>query len=118
MQFLMTFSFLKKGYKVIRGTPEKLMSQLVDEDVTVDPNFDEDFLLTHRTFVPSSQVMEFLLRMMNESRSKDRVSSSKTTQLFLTASLCTVLKVSYLLYVLWNVVCTFGSQTSNLSKYG
>ena len=32
------------------------MSQLVDEDVTVDPNFDEDFLLTHRTFVSSSHV--------------------------------------------------------------
>ena len=45
-----------QGYKVIRGTPEKLMSQLVDEDVTVDPNFDEDFLLTHRTFVSSSHV--------------------------------------------------------------
>ena len=41
---------------MIRGTPEKLMSQLVDEDVTVDPNFDEDFLLTHRTFLPSSHV--------------------------------------------------------------
>ena len=49
-------SLLFPGYKVIRGTPEKLMSQLVDEDVTVDPNFDEDFLLTHRTFLPSSQV--------------------------------------------------------------
>ena len=51
------------------------MSQLVDEDVTVDPHFDEDFLLTHRTFVPSSQVMEFLLRMMTESQKKDKVSS-------------------------------------------
>ncbi len=38
----------KAGYKVIRGSPEKLMSQLMEENSSVDPTFVEDFLLTHR----------------------------------------------------------------------
>ena len=54
-------SAIKNGYKVIRGTPEKLMSQLIDENFSVDPHFDDDFLLTHRTFLKSTKVMEYLL---------------------------------------------------------
>ena len=43
----------KTGFKVIRGTPEKLLDQLVDENFTAETKYDEDFLLTHRTFMPS-----------------------------------------------------------------
>ena len=43
----------KNGFKVIRGTPEKLLDQLVDENFTAETKYDEDFLLTHRTFMPS-----------------------------------------------------------------
>lgn len=63
---------LKNGFKVIRGTPEKLMSQLVDENFAIDPNFDEDFLLTYRTYLPSIKVIEFLLTLMKEGRCMDR----------------------------------------------
>ena len=45
----------KAGYKVIRGSPEKLMAQLIEENASVDPTFVEDFLLTHRyDFQPRS----------------------------------------------------------------
>ena len=55
----------KKGHKVIRGTPEKLIGQLTEDPESldtgtgapsvgpgaiVDPTYVEDFLLTYRTF--------------------------------------------------------------------
>ncbi|XP_051170820.1 rap guanine nucleotide exchange factor 2-like isoform X3 [Leptopilina boulardi] len=43
----------RRGYVVIRGTPERLMMQLIEENSITDPNYVEDFLLTHRTFINS-----------------------------------------------------------------
>ena len=64
---------IKNGFKVIRGTPEKLLSQLVDENFAVDPNYADDFFLTYRTFMSKLKVMEFLLESMNEGKSTDKV---------------------------------------------
>ncbi|KAL3876620.1 hypothetical protein ACJMK2_034439 [Sinanodonta woodiana] len=44
----------RKGHIVIRGTPERLMQQLVEDHSVVDPTFVEDFLLTYRTFLPNA----------------------------------------------------------------
>ncbi|XP_033230678.1 rap guanine nucleotide exchange factor 6-like isoform X1 [Belonocnema kinseyi] len=43
----------RRGYVVIRGTAERLMMQLIEENSITDPNYVEDFLLTHRTFIDS-----------------------------------------------------------------
>nr|CAD7394591.1 unnamed protein product [Timema cristinae] len=43
----------KRGHVVIRGTPQRLMLQLVEENYNTDPTYIEDFLLTHRTFIDS-----------------------------------------------------------------
>lgn len=44
----------RKGHIVIRGTPERLMQHLIEEEnSSVDPTYVEDFLLTYRTFLPS-----------------------------------------------------------------
>jgi Rap guanine nucleotide exchange factor 2 len=59
---------------VIRGTPQRLLAQLIDENnLSTDPTFVEDFLLTHRTFMSSQEVIEYLLQLMNEGRLMDRV---------------------------------------------
>ena len=52
----------KFGHKVIRGTADRLLAQLVDENSGSDPTYVEDYLLTHRIFVQSSlEVAEKLL---------------------------------------------------------
>lgn len=43
----------KRDPVVIRGTPERLMLHLIEENSINDPTYVEDFLLTHRTFIPS-----------------------------------------------------------------
>ncbi|XP_063786098.1 rap guanine nucleotide exchange factor 6-like [Pseudophryne corroboree] len=43
----------RKGHIVIQGTPERLISHLIEEHSIVDPTYIEDFLLTYRTFLPS-----------------------------------------------------------------
>ncbi|XP_073823348.1 PDZ domain-containing guanine nucleotide exchange factor isoform X2 [Musca autumnalis] len=45
----------KRGHVVIRGTPERLLQQLVEENSMTDPFYVEDFLLTHRIFIKNSQ---------------------------------------------------------------
>lgn len=47
----------RRGHVVIRGTPERLMLQLIEENSMTDPTYVEDFLLTQRTFFPCSQVV-------------------------------------------------------------
>ena len=50
------------------------MAQLIEENnFTTDPTFVEDFLLTHRTFMKSLEVIEYLLQLMNERKLMDRV---------------------------------------------
>ncbi|XP_017048393.1 rap guanine nucleotide exchange factor 2 isoform X2 [Drosophila ficusphila] len=46
---------LKRGHVVIRGTPERLLQQLVEENSMTDPTYVEDFLLTHRIFIQNPQ---------------------------------------------------------------
>lgn len=53
----------------LQGTPDRLMLQLIEENSMTDPTYVEDFLLTHRTFIPCSQnVLRQLLQWFeNES---------------------------------------------------
>ncbi|XP_016973395.1 rap guanine nucleotide exchange factor 2 isoform X2 [Drosophila rhopaloa] len=46
---------MKRGHVVIRGTPERLLQQLVEENSMTDPTYVEDFLLTHRIFIHNPQ---------------------------------------------------------------
>ncbi|XP_066903454.1 rap guanine nucleotide exchange factor 6 isoform X8 [Halyomorpha halys] len=64
----------RRGHVVIRGTPEKLMQQLIEENSIIDPTYVEDFLLTHRTFISSSvDVAKQLLKWFHEECCRDRV---------------------------------------------
>ncbi|KAH8335813.1 hypothetical protein KR074_007204, partial [Drosophila pseudoananassae] len=45
----------RRGHVVIRGTPERLLQQLVEENSMTDPTYVEDFLLTHRIFIHNPQ---------------------------------------------------------------
>ncbi|XP_040575322.1 rap guanine nucleotide exchange factor 2 isoform X3 [Lepeophtheirus salmonis] len=61
------------GHVVIRGTPERLTAQLV-EDGSVDSSFIEDFLLTYRTFI-SDPIVVFnrLLEWFEDGSLRDKV---------------------------------------------
>ena len=64
----------RRGHVVIRGTPERLMQQLIEENSLTDPTYVEDFLLTHRTFIPSPlHVANQLLSWFKEQEIRDRV---------------------------------------------
>lgn len=52
----------RRGHVVIRGTPERLMIQLIEENSVIDPTYVEDFLLTYRTFIDNpNQIAQQLL---------------------------------------------------------
>lgn len=61
------------SHKVIRGTAQRLLAQLIDENSAIDPTYVEDFLLTHRTFMTSQEVILYLLQLMNKGELMDRV---------------------------------------------
>ena len=73
----MTVLFLQ-CLKIIRGTEQKLLEQLTEDTPAMhgepfhsfnainDPCYVEDFLLTHRTFISSTKVMEHLLSLMQK----------------------------------------------------
>ncbi|XP_044011272.1 rap guanine nucleotide exchange factor 6-like isoform X4 [Aphidius gifuensis] len=64
----------RRGHVVIRGTPERLMLQLIEENSITDPTYVEDFLLTHRTFIDSPlHVANQLLEWFNQPQVRDRV---------------------------------------------
>ncbi|XP_020287053.1 rap guanine nucleotide exchange factor 2-like isoform X4 [Pseudomyrmex gracilis] len=64
----------RRGHVVIRGTPERLMLQLIEENSITDPTYVEDFLLTHRTFIDSPLlVASQLLEWFDQSQVRDRV---------------------------------------------
>ncbi|GAB6028163.1 hypothetical protein CHUAL_002370 [Chamberlinius hualienensis] len=64
----------RHGHIVIRGTPERLLSQLVEENSVIDPTYVEDFLLVHRTFIDSPlKVADKLLTWFEDPGLKDRV---------------------------------------------
>lgn len=63
----------QQGHVVIRGTPEYLMLQLI-EDNSRDSTYVEDFLLTHRTFIESPLVVsKQLLAWFAEPSVRDKV---------------------------------------------
>ena len=62
------------GHVVIRGTADKLMAQLMEDNSNVDPTFVEDFLLTYRTFLDSPvRIMEQLLTWFRDENMRDKV---------------------------------------------
>lgn len=64
----------RKGHIVIRGSPQRLMSHLMEEHSVVDPTYVEDFLLTYRTFIESPlEVANHLLAWFNDPDLRDRV---------------------------------------------
>ncbi|XP_033323522.2 rap guanine nucleotide exchange factor 2 isoform X12 [Megalopta genalis] len=64
----------RRGHVVIRGTPERLMLQLIEENSITDPTYIEDFLLTHRTFIDSPLlVASQLLEWFDQAQVRDRV---------------------------------------------
>ena len=64
----------RKGHIVIRGIPDRLMGQLVEDNSSIDPTYIEDFLLTHRTFVDRSVVVaNQLLEWFQDPVLRDRV---------------------------------------------
>ncbi|CAG2056284.1 unnamed protein product, partial [Timema podura] len=67
----------KRGHVVIRGTPQRLMLQLVEENYNTDPTYIEDFLLTqpniHRQSPPRGQPAPAVMLKFNESNVRDRV---------------------------------------------
>ncbi|XP_063217155.1 rap guanine nucleotide exchange factor 6-like [Bacillus rossius redtenbacheri] len=59
---------------VIRGSAERLMLQLIEENSIIESTYVEDFLLTHRTFIDSPlHVANQLLQWFNEANIRDRV---------------------------------------------
>ncbi|KAH8033585.1 hypothetical protein HPB51_014491 [Rhipicephalus microplus] len=63
----------REGHIVIRGTPDRLLAQLFEENA-LDPGYIEDFLLTYRTFIPSSMVVcSKLLSWFNDPQLRDKV---------------------------------------------
>ncbi|GAB0092081.1 rap guanine nucleotide exchange factor 2 [Sergentomyia squamirostris] len=61
----------RRGHVVIRGTPDRLMLQLVEENSMTDPTYVEDFLLTYRTFIenPNQVAHQLLTWFENEDTS-------------------------------------------------
>lgn len=52
----------RRGHVVIRGSPDRLMVQLIEENSVIDPTYVEDFLLTYRTFIENpNQIAQQLL---------------------------------------------------------
>ena len=58
----------------LQGTPDKLMTHLVEEHSSVDPTYVEDFLLTYRSFLKSPlEVADRLIAWFNSPKLRDKV---------------------------------------------
>ena len=65
---------VRSGHIVIRGLPDRLMAQLLEDNSSIDPTYIEDFLLTHRTFVDQSVVVaNQLLEWFQDPAFRDKV---------------------------------------------
>lgn len=72
------------GIVDLQAVPERLISYLVEEHSMTDPYYIEDFLLTYRTFLPSSKdITEHLLHWCADPSLRDRVSQSRSIYLVL-----------------------------------
>ncbi|CAL4156065.1 unnamed protein product, partial [Meganyctiphanes norvegica] len=59
---------------VIKGSPDRLMCQLVEVENNVDPTYVEDFLLSHRTFLDNPLIVaKKLLHWFEDPGLRDRV---------------------------------------------
>uniref|UniRef100_A0A8D0DWM0 Rap guanine nucleotide exchange factor 6 n=1 Tax=Salvator merianae TaxID=96440 RepID=A0A8D0DWM0_SALMN len=64
----------RKGHIVIKATPERLITHLIEEHSIVDPTYIEDFLLTYRTFLSSPlEVGDKLLEWFQVDSLRDKV---------------------------------------------
>ena len=64
----------RRGHLVIRGTPQRLMNQLMEDNSDVDATYIEDFLLTYRTFLKSPTALaNQLLEWFADSSLRDKV---------------------------------------------
>ncbi|KAG5898058.1 hypothetical protein JTB14_001764 [Gonioctena quinquepunctata] len=64
----------RRGHVVIRGSAGRLMQQLIEENSLTDPTYIEDFLLTHRVFIPGPlNVANQLLEWFKDTDVRDRV---------------------------------------------
>ncbi|KAG8191865.1 hypothetical protein JTE90_019800 [Oedothorax gibbosus] len=67
----------RRGHIVIRGTIDRLMAHLV-EDNALDPSYVEDFLLTYRTFIDNPlSITENLLRWFADPNLRDKKLTSQ-----------------------------------------
>lgn len=67
-------SDIRKGHIVIRGTPQRLMNHLMEDNSSVDASYTEDFLLTYRTFLSSPLVIaNQLLDWFKDPQLRDKV---------------------------------------------
>ncbi|XP_036321558.1 rap guanine nucleotide exchange factor 2 isoform X2 [Rhagoletis pomonella] len=71
---------MKRGHVVIRGTPERLLQQLVEENSMTDPTYVEDFLLTQRIFIKNPQELTQKLLAWFECDSEPPKGSSASPQ--------------------------------------
>ncbi|XP_037084302.1 LOW QUALITY PROTEIN: rap guanine nucleotide exchange factor 2-like [Pollicipes pollicipes] len=63
-----------KGHCVIKGTPERLMTQLMEENSLIDPYYVEDFLLIRRIFLPQASALSGqLMQWFRDPEYRDRV---------------------------------------------
>ncbi len=59
-----------------QGSPERLMTHLVEEHSSVDPTYVEDLLLTYRTFLKSPlDIANKLVTWFSDAKLRDRVST-------------------------------------------
>lgn len=73
---------VRRGHVVIRGTPERLLLQLIEENSMTDPTYVEDFLLTHRTFYTCSQnVMRQLLKWFESESTSPQQTTATAVQI-------------------------------------
>ena len=64
----------RRGHLVIRGTPHRLMAQLMEDNSDLDPTYIEDFLLTYRTFLHSPTLLaNQLLEWFADASLRDKV---------------------------------------------
>ena len=92
--------------QIIRGTEQKLLEQLTEDTPAIagepvhnsvinDPSYVEDFLLTHRTFISSSQVMDHLLKLMYNAKTMDTAKQRVTRVLLLWVSTIAPKRIRY-----------------------
>lgn len=73
-EFRKTDGGSRQGQVVIKATPQKLISHVVEEHSAIDPTFVEDLLLTFKTFLDRpSEICSQLLNWFLERRFRDKV---------------------------------------------